>query len=72
MARMQVTGGPGPVSQAFGIHQAFAGLSAVRLAATSPAVPSPDLSCARFGQPPAAQQFTQSAGPAQAQDGVQL
>jgi len=66
IAKMQVDAGPGPQSRAFAIHQVFAGLTAVCLAATSPAVPSPDLPCFQFGQPPPAQQFTQGAGPAPA------
>lgn len=47
VARIQVTGGPGPQSRAYGIRQVFAGLTAVCLTATSPAVPSPDMACQR-------------------------
>jgi hypothetical protein len=70
VARMQATGSPGPQSLAFGIHQVFAGLTSLCLAATSPVVPSPDLPCFQFGTPPPAQQFTQ--GPGSTQPGGQL
>ena len=69
IAKMEVNAGPGPQSRAFAIHQVFTGLTAVCLAATSPAVPSPDMPCFQFGQPPPAQQFTQ--GPGSTQAGVQ-
>jgi hypothetical protein len=70
IAKMQVSAAPGPQSRAFAIHQVFAGLTAVCLAATSSAVPSPDMPCFQFGQPPPAQQFAQGAG--STQTGVQL
>jgi len=70
VARQQITAAPGPVTQAFGIHQVFPGLTAVCLAATSPVVSSPDLPCATFGQPAPAQQFAQS-DPAPAQQFTQ-
>jgi hypothetical protein len=65
--QIPVTVGSGPVSRAFGIHQVFAGLTEVCLAATSPVVPSPDLPCAQLASPPAAQQFTQGPGTSQPQ-----
>lgn len=72
VARTQVTSAPGSVSQAFGVHQVFAGLTAVCLAATSPVVPSPDMPCVSFGQPAPPQQFTQGSTPAQGAAALQL
>ena len=59
VASKQITAGPGPVSLALGVHQAFSGLREVCLAATSPVVASPDLPCAVFGRLAPMQQFTQ-------------
>ena len=60
MAAAQVTG-TGPASHAFGIHRVFTGLAQVCLAATSPAVASPDMPCLQVGQQFPAPQATQPA-----------
>ncbi len=69
VGKMQVTADSGPLSMAFGIHQAFPGLSKVCLAASSPVLSSQGMPCVQLGQPAAApqqQQFTQSAASTQA------
>ncbi len=65
VARQQIAAAPGPVTGTFGIHQVFPGLTAVCLAATSPAGLSLDMPCATFGQPAPAQQFSQPTLPPQ-------
>jgi hypothetical protein len=71
LAIKQITAGPGPVSWPFGIHQVLTGLVAVCLAATSPEAAIPGSPCLSFGQPPPAQQFTQTPATTQTPGGSQ-
>jgi hypothetical protein len=68
VGKIQVTADSGPLSRAFGIHQAFPGLSQVCLAANSEVLGPQGMPCVQIGQPAPVpqQQFTQSAAVTQA------